>query len=106
MPKFLLAYHGMPKIECKEAGLAYKSAWRGWIESLGEAVLEPALPVGASQTVHPDGRTTNDGGPNPLSGITIVQADTIEAVVEMAKTCPHVTGGGSIEVAEILDLGA
>jgi hypothetical protein len=61
------------------------------------------MPVGASKTVSSDG-LADGGGSNPLSGITILQADTIEAACEMAKACPHVNIGGTIEVAQAMDM--
>ena len=44
-----------------------------------------------------------DGGANPISGYTIVRADTAEAACKMAKGCPMVAdGSGSVEVAPII----
>ena len=54
-------------------------------------------------TVGPDG-ITDGGGPNPLSGFTIVEADDMAAALEMAGRCPHVDIGGTIEVAPALDM--
>lgn len=106
MPKYVYAYHGAPNFETKEAGAAHMSAWRAWNASLGDAVVDPGLPVGPSMTVQTGGSVAEGGGANPISGITIVQADTMEEALAMAKTCPHITSGGSgtIEVAEALDM--
>ena len=104
MPKYVIVYHGAPKLESKEAGQAHMAAWRAWMQGLGEAVIDPGLPVGPSKTIHADGSVTDDGGANPISGITVLQADTIEAAIAMARPCPHVTGGGSIEIAEALNM--
>jgi Ni,Fe-hydrogenase I cytochrome b subunit len=43
---------------------------------------------------------SDSGGDNPLSGYTIIHAESIDQAVELAKACP-IIGGGSIEVAEI-----
>lgn len=104
MPKFVLAYHGSPKIESKEAGATHMAEWRAWMQGLGDAVVDPGLPVGPSKTILPDGTVTNDGGPNPLSGFTILQADNIDAAIEMAKPCPHMAVGGSMEIAPAIDM--
>ena len=51
------------------------------------------------------GGIASDGGANPLSGYTVVQADTIDAACEMAKGCPMVANGsGSVEVAPVIDM--
>lgn len=104
MPKYVYAYHGAPKFETKEDGAAHMVAWREWSAGLGSAVVDPGLPVGPSMTVQSDGSFVEGGGTNPISGITIVQADTMESALGMAKACPHISAGGSIEVAEAMDM--
>ncbi len=46
-----------------------------------------------------------DGGANPLYGYTIINTETIDEAIELAKTCP-IIGDGSIEVAEIHEVPA
>ena len=103
MPKFLLAYHGGHNFKSKEEGMEHMAKWQAWSAGLGDAVIDPGMPVGPSKTVSANG-ITDDGGSNPLSGITVLQADTIEAACEMAKACPHVDIGGTIEVAQAMDM--
>ncbi|MFT6559744.1 YciI family protein [Sneathiella sp.] len=104
MPKFVLAYHGQPKIESNDEGAQHMVEWRAWMEALGDAVVEPGVPVGPSITIHSDGTVTDDGGANPISGYTILEADDIEAAIKMAKPCPHIKVGGSIEIAPALNM--
>ncbi|VAV98976.1 identified by similarity to GB:BAB50844.1, partial [hydrothermal vent metagenome] len=59
-------------------------------------------PVGMSKTVTSSGVEDN-GGANPLSGYTVVQADNIDAATALCKGSPHLNGG-TIEVAELLDI--
>ena len=103
MPQFMFAYHGGSAPETPEEGEKVMAQWNAWFGDMGDAVVEPGNPVGLSKTVSATG-ITNDGGSNPLSGFSIVQADTIEAACEMAKACPIVGGGGSIEGAEIMEM--
>ena len=103
MTKFIFAYHGNPDINSPEEGQAHMKKWMEWMDGLGDAVVDRGVPVGKSKTVSSAG-VTDDGGSNPLSGITIVQADTIEEAVKMAEISPHVTAGGSIEVAPAMDM--
>ena len=103
MPQFMFAYHGGSAPETPEEGEKVMAQWNAWFGDMGDAVVEPGNPVGLSKTVSATG-ITNDGGSNPLSGFSIVQADTIEAACEMAKACPIVGDGGSIEVAEIMEM--
>jgi len=103
MPTFVLAYHGGRRFKTREEGAAHKINWNAWVEDLGEMVIEPSRFFGQSSTISAEG-VAEDGGTNPISGITILQAETIEAVLEKAKACPHVNIGGTIEVAEAMQM--
>ncbi len=104
MPKFLLAYHG-GKAPTQPAEIeATMAAWQSWFGGMGAAVVDGGSPVGMSRTVTPDG-VTGDGGANPISGYSVVEAPDHDAACEMAKGCPMVTdGSGSVEVAEIHEM--
>ncbi|GGH28109.1 YCII-related domain-containing protein [Cribrihabitans marinus] len=104
MPQFIYVYHGGKKPDTPEEGEKSMAAWMAWFESMGDAVVEAGNPVGMSKTVSRSG-VTDDGGANPVSGYSVVSAETIEAATEMAGGCPMVAdGSGSIEVAEILEM--
>ncbi len=102
MPKFVFAYHGGKPPESPEEGEKVMAAWGAWFETLGPAVVDGGAPVGISKTVSAGG-VADGGGSNPLSGYSIVNADNIDAAVEMAKGCP-ILDGGSVEVAEAMDM--
>ena len=102
MPKFLYAYHGGKKPETPEAGAEFMGRWRAWMQGLGDAVVDPGYPAGMSKTLSADG-VEDHGGSNPLSGISIVEADDIDTAIEMAKGCPHLDHG-TIEIAEAIDM--
>lgn len=102
MPNFIFAYHGGKKPETPEAGAAMMAAWRAWFDGMGDAVVEGGNPVGMSKTVTGDGVEDN-GGSNPLSGYTIIKADNIGAAIALTTGSPHLDGG-TIEVAELLDI--
>jgi hypothetical protein len=103
MPKFLLVYHGKPDIQSREDGVNHMQAWKAWSASIADAVIDPGLPVGPSKTITPDG-VEDHGGSNPASGMTVLQADTMEDAIALAKGCPHLSGTGTIEIAEALDM--
>ena len=102
MPKFVFAYHGGKAPESPEEGAKVMAAWEAWMNGLGEAIVDPGNPVGMSKTVTASGVEDN-GGSNPLSGYTLVNADSIEAACEMAKGCPILVDG-TIEVAETMEM--
>lgn len=102
MPKYVFAYHGGKAPESPEEGAKVMAKWNSWFETMGDAVVDGGNPVGPSKTVSAGG-VADDGGANPLSGYSIVQADTMDAAVEMAKGCP-IMDHGSVEVAEAMDM--
>ena len=104
MPDFIFAYHGGKTPESPEEGQKVMAAWMAWFEEMGAAEVQPGNPVGQSKTVSA-ASVADDGGANPLSGYSVVRADTIEAACEMARGCPMVAdGSGSVEVAEIVEM--
>jgi len=104
MPEFIFAYHGGKMPETEEAVAKEMAAWGAWFEQMGDAVVQPGNPVGKSKTVTLQG-VADDGGANPLSGYTVIRAETMEDAVAMAKGCPSVVdGSGTVEVAEIIEM--
>ncbi|MFV2053920.1 hypothetical protein [Aliiroseovarius sp. YM-037] len=99
MPNFVFAYHGGKMPETEEEGAKEMAAWGAWFEQMGSAVVDPGNPVGMSKTVSADG-VEDSGGANPVSGYTVVSADTIDAACDMAKGCP-ILKHGTVEVAEV-----
>jgi hypothetical protein len=104
MPEFVFAYHGGGMPETPEEGAKVMAAWQAWYADIGEALANPGAPVGMSKTVTTKGIADN-GGANPLSGFTVIKADTIEAACDIAKGCPMVVdGSGSVEVAQVHEM--
>ena len=101
MPKYVFAYHGGKKPETPEAGEKVMAAWNAWFADMGPAVADPGHPVGLSKTVSAAGVSDN-GGSNPLSGLSVIEAADIGKAADLAKGCPIITDGGSIEIAEVL----
>lgn len=104
MPNYVFAYHGGGMPETPEEGQKVMAAWQAWYGGMSEALVDGGAPVGMSKTVTASGVDDN-GGSNPLSGYTVVKADTIEAACEIAKGCPILEGGnGTVEVAQVHEM--
>ncbi|MGP8160531.1 MAG: hypothetical protein ACLQGJ_04825 [Candidatus Dormibacteria bacterium] len=104
MAKFLLAYHGGGMPESKEEQEKVMAAWGVWFQETGGAVKDPGNPVAQSRTIAADGSVSHGGGANPVSGYSLLEAENLDAAVAMAKGCPVLQGGASIEVAETYDV--
>jgi hypothetical protein len=79
-------------------------AWTSWFGSLGDAVVDGGNPTGASKTVGAGGATTDGGGANPVSGYSLISADSLDAAATLAKGCPILDAGGTVEVAEAIEM--
>ncbi|MGO8687324.1 MAG: YciI family protein [Candidatus Dormibacteria bacterium] len=104
MAKFLLAYHGGGMPEAQEEQAKVMAAWGAWFQSVGGALKDPGNPVSQARTVAPDGAVSHGGGANPVSGYSLLEAESLDAAVALAKGCPVLQGGASIEVAETFDV--
>jgi hypothetical protein len=102
MAKFLLAYRGGAMAATEEEREAAMAAWGRWFASLGPAVVDGGAPFAGSQSVTADG--VSNGGPSELTGYSVLQADDLAGAVELAKGCPILAGGGSVDVYESLPM--
>ncbi|MCI4663962.1 MAG: YciI family protein [Neomegalonema sp.] len=101
MPKFMFAYHGGNKPEGEAAQAEAMGRWVAWMEKYSDHLADRGAPVGMSTTVSADG-VENNGGANPISGYSLIEAADLDAAVAMAKECPIIVDGGSIEIAPIM----
>jgi hypothetical protein len=103
MAKYLFAYTGGGTPESEEAQAAVMAAWTAWFEKLGAAIVDPGNPIGPSATVAGDG-AVSPGGKGGLTGYSVITADDLDAATAMAKGCPVLADGGSVEVYETFDV--
>jgi hypothetical protein len=105
MPAYVFAYKGgagsaAPSEEARNAAMA---AWGQWFGTLGAAVVDGGNPFGPSKSVSAGG-AVKDGASSSLSGYSVVKADSLDAAVQMAKGCPVLKNGGSVEVYETIKM--
>lgn len=100
MANYLLVYHGGGMPEGEAAQQQEMQAWGAWFGGLGAAVVDGGNPVGATSTIASNGSTSDGGGANPATGYSVIQADSMAAATELAKGCPILASGGSIELCE------
>ena len=104
MTKYVFSYHGDGEMPSDPAAIEeVMQAWGAWFGGLGDAVVDGGNPFGATRSVASDGLVT-DGNAARLTGYSIVNADSLDAAVAMAKGCPVLGGGGSVSVSETIDM--
>jgi hypothetical protein len=102
MTKYLLGYHGGGMPETPEESDKVMKAWNSWMGTLGKSLVDGGNPAGAAKTVAPNGKVSDGGGANPLSGYSIIEAKNLDDAVRLSKGCPVLLSGGSIEVSELI----
>ncbi|MDH3856562.1 MAG: YciI family protein [Gammaproteobacteria bacterium] len=103
MSQYVIVYLGGDQPSDPEEGKQHFSKYMDWLAALGEAAVSPANPLKNTSTVNPDGSVTS-GGTSTMSGYTIIEADSMETALEIAKACPFLDIGGSLEVSELIQM--
>jgi hypothetical protein len=102
MAQYAFFYYGGREPESHKAGAEGQAKFGTWLGSLGDAVVNPGTPLGVPKTVSSKGIFEN-GGSNSLTGFSIIEADSMDAALEMAKGCPFLELG-TIDVAEVYEM--
>ena len=104
MAKYLFVYHGAKAPTNPDEVKKTMDAWGVWFGSIGAAVIDGGNPVGQSSTVKPDGSLVTGGGANPASGYSLIEASSLEDAHHKARGCPLLKAGGTIEIAQAVDM--
>lgn len=105
MPRYIISYIGGDAPATPEAGQRHFARYREWLASLGEAALVPMAPYRDTRTITPDGEVS-EGSAAGLSGHTLVEAPSLQAALALAQGCPFLDIQGTLEVAELVEMGA
>jgi len=104
MTKYLFVYHGGKQSESEAELAEVLDAWGAWFGSMGAAVIDGGNPVGKSSTIDSDGSVAENGGSNPTSGYSLIEAADLDDAIAKGRGCPILASGGSIELAEVIDM--
>jgi hypothetical protein len=103
MSQYIMTYLGGNQPSTAEEGKQHFAKYKEWLASLGESAVSPANPFKGTSTVNADGTVTT-GSTTSMSGFTIIEADSMEAALSIAKACPFLDIGGSLEVSELMQM--
>lgn len=103
MGKYLMTYRGGTMAETEEQRQEEMAAWGRWFEEIGDRVVDGGNPIGASASVG-DGGSVSEGAPSGLSGYSLFSAGSLEEAAALAKGCPILRHGGSVDVYETIDM--
>ena len=105
MPKYLLTYHGEMKMEDMpsdpDAIAAMMAVWGSWYESMGAGLVDGGAPISMSTAIDANGSID---APSQLSGYGIIEAADMDAATEMAKGCPVLPNGHSVQISHAMEM--
>ena len=103
MPQYLFVYIGGEFPSNPEQGQQHFQKYQEWLNSLGDKVLSPAIPFKDTHTVQPDGNAS-PGSMSAMSGMSILQMNSMEEALAAAQTCPFLEIKGALEVSEMIEM--
>jgi len=103
MAQYIITYLGGDHPSTPEEGKKHYAKYTEWLSSLGDSAVSPANPFKDTRTIHPDGRVS-PGSKVSMSGYTVIETDSIESATAIAKSCPFLDIGGTLEVSELMKM--
>jgi len=100
--QFGLLYIGEPQFSSPEQGQANAQQYMAWLDGLGDAVVNRGIPMGPPTRVDSNG-VSSDPREDRLTGLTIVEANDMDAAIEMAKNCPYIEVA-ALDVVQIFEM--
>jgi len=101
MNRYLFLVYG-PSADSDSERAAGMAMMAEWYRSLGDALVDPGAPFTSARTVS-DGGVENAIGPN-ATGFNMVQAESLEAAISLARMCPLLKHGRQVTVFETLPM--
>ena len=101
MAHYIITYIGGQQPTNPEEGQKHFEKYRQWLISLGDAVVSPMNPFKDTTVIKPDGDVV-PGSLSEMSGFSIINVDSMKIAIELARSCPFLEIGGSLEVSELM----
>jgi hypothetical protein len=110
MKQFMALYIASPAIVAEmmkatpEQMKAEMDDWGAWQEKHKSAIVDFGNPLGRTKRLTSGGLSDTK---NDLTGYSIVQGDSVEAVAAMFKDHPHLkVAGTSVDILDVVDIAA
>jgi hypothetical protein len=100
MTNYVLAFRGQPD---RGAAAGEEEAWGAWFGGIGASIVDRGNRIGTGHATVPasDG---SDPARAVLTGYVVVTAADLAAATELARGCPGLANGVSVEVAEVMSM--
>jgi hypothetical protein len=98
MTKYLVTYHGAQPPSDPAVLEQAKAAFGQWLQAVGSAVLDPGTPTHLVTQVSKD----DPAAAVEIGGYSIIQASSLDEVLNVLKSHPFVGRGGTLQVNEMM----
>ncbi len=101
MSNYVLLYSGGNMAASESEREKINQEWMAWFKKLDKAVIDQGNPFApTAKSIWEDGRIHDDADCPAASGYSIIQAMSLDAAIQMAKSCPGLRHGTKISVYE------
>lgn len=110
MSEFLYLYRGGQRGRTPEQSEQIMQKWLAWMKELTTSgnLKDPGQPLEGEGKVVADKSTITDGpfaeAKDLVGGFTLVEAETLARAAELARGCPILEVGGSVEVRPVMKM--
>jgi len=99
MAKFLVTYHGGGEPPADDAAREQMmTAFGAWAASVGDSMIDPGAPLGLAKAV--TSNAIRDDETHTVEGYTLLTAGSLADAVELVRSHPFVSRGGTLRVSE------
>ncbi len=103
MADFVLLYRGGSTPESDAERAAVMQDWTSWFGALGAAVKDGGNPfTETAKAISPDGSIGDVSAQGIVTGYSIIEADSQDTALTLAKDCPVLRSGGEVHVYETM----
>jgi|WetSurMetagenome_2_1015567.scaffolds.fasta_scaffold129475_3 hypothetical protein len=101
---YVILYTGGSMAASESEQKAVLKAWDDWYSRVGNDLVDAGKPFNNQATsITSDGMVSHDFSDCAPSGYSIIQADSFNDAVALARTCPVLKDGAKVSVYETFD---
>ena len=106
MTEFILMYQGGADMGSMtpEQGKVHREKWMAWIGGLGDKVVSAGQPLKGNKNITGTG-VAEAKGADAINGFAVIRAADMDEALEIAGADPFLELGGTMQVAEMVQMG-
>lgn len=104
MSNYVLLYTGgaMPTTDAERKRIT--DEWMAWYKKIDKAVVDQGNPFSPmAKYISGDGKIYDGSIGSTITGYTIIKAMSLDAAIQLAKSCPALKSGAKISVYETIN---